>query len=203
MRDVYFGPEETKLNGVMISAEGAGAAAVVICHPHPQFGGSMNNNVVLGVEAVLSDADFTTLRFDFRGVGRSKGAYDGGVGELDDVRRAVDFLAADAAVGKIFVVGYSFGAAVGLKAGAEDSRVAALVGIAPPTALDPCEFLGNVEKPMLLVAGSQDRFCDAATLKGYLKEQGARLEIVPGADHFFIGSETRLGELACEFLKSL
>ena len=202
MRDVYFGPEEEKLHGVLISAERAGAPAAVICHPHPQFGGSMNNNVVLGVEAALADADFTTLRFDFRGVGRSKGVFGNGIGELEDVRRAVGFLAADAAAGKIFVVGYSFGAAVGLKAGSEDGRVAALAGIAPPTAMDPCAFLLENKKPLLLIAGSQDEFCDPDTLRPYVAA-GGRLEIVPGADHFFLGLESRAGELVRDFLLSL
>ena len=125
MRDVYFGPEEERLNGVLISAGRVGAPAAVICHPHPRFGGSMNNNVVLGVEAVLSDADFTTLRFDFRGVGRSRGTYGDGTGEREDVLRAVEFLKSDSTTGVVFVVGYSFGAMVSLRAAAADARIEA------------------------------------------------------------------------------
>ena len=201
MRDVYFGPEEEKLNGVLISAERAGAPAAVICHPHPQFGGSMNNNVVLGIETALSDADFTTLRFDFRGVGRSRGAFGGGEGEQDDVRRAVEFLASDAATGRIFVVGYSFGATVGLLAGMADSRIAALAGIAPPTAMDSFAFLSEMRKPMMLIAGSQDEFCAPDTLKQYIRPESGKLEIVPGADHFFLGHEQRIGELVRDFFR--
>jgi len=198
MKDVFFGPEETKLHGVLLASERAGAAGAVICHPHPRYGGSMNNNVVLGVEAALADADFTTLRFNFRGVGRSRGTFSGGEGECEDVTRAVEFLAADTSVGKIYVVGYSFGAMVGLRAATRDRRVAAAVGIAPPTVMDPCEFLISFAKPLLLIAGSQDEYCDAALLRGYVERIGAalaRLEIIPGADHFFLGYESRIGEL--------
>jgi uncharacterized protein len=211
MKDVFFGPEETKLHGVLLSADRAGAPAAVICHPHPQHGGSMNNNVVIGVEAALSDADFTTLRFNFRGVGRSRGAFSGGAGEQTDVSLAVDFLAADSAVGKIFVAGYSFGAAVGLKAAMDSDRAAAAVGIAPPTIMCDFGFLAGTKKPLLLIAGSQDEFCDTDTLRSLVEKINAaaggggaplaRLEIIPGSDHFFLGYESRLGELTRDFLK--
>lgn len=200
MRDVYFGPEEERLNGVLISAGRVGAPAAVICHPHPRFGGSMNNNVVLGVEAVLSDADFTTLRFDFRGVGRSRGTYGDGTGEREDVLRAVEFLKSDSTTGVVFVVGYSFGAMVGLRAAAADARIEAAVGIAPPTVLYPFDFISEMGKPLLLIAGSRDEFCAPDDLKQYLEPVAGRMEIVPGADHFFMGQEQRVGELARDFL---
>lgn len=200
MKDVFFGPEETKLHGVLLPSDRAGAPGVVICHPHPQYGGSMNNNVVLGVEAALADADFTTLRFNFRGVGRSRGSFGGGAGERDDVIRAVDLLAADISVGPVFVVGYSFGAAVGLLAATGDDRVAAMAGIALPTAMDPCAFMLDNKKPLLLIAGSQDEFCDPDAIRPFIKGSADRLEIIPGADHFFLGHETRLGELTLAFL---
>jgi uncharacterized protein len=203
LKDVFFGPEETKLHGVLMPADSAGAPGVVICHPHPQYGGSMNNNVVLGVEAALADADFNTLRFNFRGVGRSRGAFGGGDGERDDVTRAVDFLAADSSVGSVFVIGYSFGAAVGLQAALDDDRVTAMVGIALPTAMDPCAFLIDNKKPLLLIAGSQDEFCDTEAIRPFIKNPADRLEIIPGADHFFLGHETRLGELTLAFLSSI
>jgi uncharacterized protein len=203
MRDVFFGPENEKLNGVLISSDRSGAPAVVICHPHPQFGGSMNNNVVLGVEAALADADFTTLRFDFRGVGRSRGVYGDGVGEVDDVKRAVAFLAADSKVGKIYVVGYSFGAAVGLKAGVEDERVRAVVGIAPPTVMYSFDFLNCNSKPILITVGSLDEFCDVESVCQYVGPPGGRLEVVAGADHFFISVEDKIGTIVTDFLAGL
>jgi len=150
---------------------------------------------------MLVESDITTFRFNFRGVGRSRGAQAGLEGGIEDVARAVDFLASDKSVGKIIVVGYSYGAAVGLAAGMGDDRVSALIGIAPPTAMDPCAFIPEIKKPLLIVCGSQDEFCDPDLLKGYLKDGGGKFEIIPGADHFFIGNEQRIGELAATFVK--
>lgn len=203
MRDVYFGRETSKLHGVLLSSETPGAPAAVICHPHPQFGGSMNNNVVLGVETVLADAGFTTLRFNFRGVGLSKGTFSDGSGEQEDVIHAINFLAADTSVGSIHFVGYSFGAMVGLRAAIGDDRTASLTGIAPPTVMDSFDFLAENSKPLLAIAGSQDDFCDIQTLKPTIKSAGGHLEILPGADHFLMGFEHKTGEFVKEFLESL
>jgi uncharacterized protein len=203
MKDIFFGPEIEKLHGVIMRGDKEGAPAAVICHPHPQFGGSMNNNVVLGIEAALADADFSTLRFDFRGVGRSRGVYGGGTGEVEDVNRAIAFLAADPSVGNIYVVGYSFGAAVGLKAGAASDRVAALVGVAPPTMMYSFDFLSENSKPLLLAAGSLDEFCDAAALQPFAGRPGVRIEIINSADHFFMGIEDKAGIIVRDFLSEI
>ncbi len=202
MKDVFIGPENGKLHGVYVAADASGRPGIVVCHPHPQYGGSMDNNVVLGVCAALVEADMNALRFNFRGVGRSSGAgTTDGSGEAEDVRLAVDFLAADSSVGDIFVIGYSYGAAVGLRAAADDDRIAALVGIAPPTSMFDFGFLHGNDKPILLIAGSHDEFCDPDALLPVLKDGVDRLEIIDGADHFFIGEETALGNLAADFLQ--
>lgn len=202
MLDVYFGPAETKLHGVLLSSEKPGAPAAVICHPHPKFGGSMHNNVVLAVETALADAGITTLRFNFRGVGRSAGAFDDGIGEKDDVIHAIDFLSGDAAVGSIHLVGYSFGALVGMEAATKDDRVKSITGIAPPTALGSFSFLKNCEKPVLAVAGSQDQFCDVETLRKDVESCGGTLNILPGADHFLINIEDKASYPARDFIKA-
>jgi alpha/beta superfamily hydrolase len=98
-------------------------AAVVVCHPHPVHGGTMNNNVVYRVAKALTDAGASVLRFNFRGVGRSTGAYDNGVGEEDDARAALDFLAERAPGIPLWMAGFSFGARVGLTVGDADARV--------------------------------------------------------------------------------
>ncbi len=203
MKDIYFGREDAKLHGVISISDAPGAPGVVICHPHPQFGGSMENNVVLGLEAALSDADYTTLRFNFRGVGRSGGAHGGGDAEADDVIRAVDLLAADSSVGAIYVAGYSFGAMVGLKAALGDDRVSALVGVAPPTSLGSFDFLSGNKKPLLMITGAQDEYCDASAIKRYVRPGPDKLETISGSDHFFIGHENRVGDIAVQFLSAL
>ncbi len=203
MKDIYFGREDAKLHGVISISDAPGAPGVVICHPHPQFGGSMDNNVVLGLEAALSDADYTTLRFNFRGVGRSGGAYGGGDAEMDDVIRAIDLLAADSSVGAIYAAGYSFGAMVALKAALGDDRVSALVGVAPPTSLGSFDFLKSNSKPLLMITGAQDEYCDASAIKRYVRPGSDKLETISGADHFFIGHENRVGDIAVQFLSAL
>ena len=203
MRDVFFGPEGTLLHGVLLSAELKGAPAAVICHPHPQYGGSMHNNVVLGIETALADAGITTLRFNFRGVGRSGGAFDGGRGEQDDVRRAIDFLSADSSTGPIHLAGYSFGAFVGLIAAINDERIASLSAIAPPTAIGSFAFITDCKKPLLAVAGSQDEFCSISEIKPLVDKIHGRLEIIPGADHFFLNQEQRAGGFVRDFILGL
>jgi len=202
MGDVFFGTDEIRLHGVYMASERPGAPAAVLCHPHPQYGGSMNNNVVLGIETVLNDSGYTTLRFNFRGVGRSEGSFDDGRGECRDVISAVDFLAADSVVGQIHIVGYSFGAIVGLKAGINDDRVASLSAIAPPTVMDSFDFLTDNDKPVLMVAGSQDDFCDVKALEQTILSSGGKIELIPGADHFLMSSEHKAGNLIKEFLDS-
>src|SRR5215468_12365028 len=124
------------LEGLIASPAGAGQhRAAVVCHPHPMYGGSMYNNVVEAVLEPLWRRRFATLRFNFRGVGDSEGEYDGGEGELDDVREAVAFVAGKAAVKSVTLAGYSFGASVSLRAGLADPAVGGLVLVALPLAL--------------------------------------------------------------------
>ncbi|MFH1538403.1 MAG: alpha/beta fold hydrolase [bacterium] len=203
MPGIFFGPEETKLHGVLRLSKNPGAPAVVICHPHPQFGGSMDNNVVYGVESAAIDAGFSTLRFNFRGVGRSRGRFDNGFGEREDVKHAVDRLAEESGVGDVVVVGYSFGAVAGLPAAMEHPKVVAMAGVSPPTVMADFGYLADCEKPKLIIAGAADSFCDPKNLESLVKNQKDRFELFEGVDHFYIGHEARVGRLVCEFISSL
>lgn len=200
MLDVFFGPDEKLLHGVLLTSENPGAPAAIICHPHPQFGGSMHNNVVLAVETALADAGITTLRFNFRGVGRSKGSFDNGRGEKEDVIHAVNFLSADASIGSIHLVGYSFGALVGMNAATGDDRVKTSTGIAPPTALGSFSFLSECKKPVFAIAGSRDQFCDVGTLRRDMESCNGVLDIIPGADHFFMNIEEKVSIPTRDFI---
>jgi len=185
-----------KLEGLLTLPEGEVPGAAVVCHPHPLYGGSMHNNVVEAVLEALWQRQFATLRFNFRGVGASEGEYDGGEGELDDVRGAVAFLAGKAAVRSVMLVGYSFGASVSLRAGLTDPAVNRLVLVALPVALmtGPSD---SSSKPVLLVSGDRDSYSPVEPLRTLATELGsrARLEILAGADHFFGGYEARLSAL--------
>lgn len=173
---------------------------VVICHPHPLRGGDMHNNVVEGLVAAFQEMGAATLRFNFRGAGGSGGAHDDGNAEQHDVTAAVGYLLGHTPVGTLAVAGYSFGAMVGLRAGAADARVHKLVGVAPPVGTRDMSFLASVNKPKLLITGDRDRICPLADLQKLLVADPASVAIVPGADHFFGGDEATVGDLAARFL---
>ena len=193
---ITFPCGELKLEGLLSLPEGEAPGASVVCHPHPLYGGSMYNNVVEAVLDALWRRQFATLRFNFRGVGDSEGEYDGGEGELDDVREAVAFLAAKAAVTSVMLAGYSFGASVSLRAGLTDPAVNRLVLVALPVAVmtGPSD---SASKPVLLVSGDRDSYSPVEPLRTLASKLGsrARLEILAGADHFFAGYEARLSAL--------
>src|SRR3954470_23944865 len=109
-------------------------AAVILAHPHPQYGGTIHTKVVFQAAKALVRIGCAVLRFNFRGVGTSEGAWDEGRGEMEDFRAAVDFMRARYADVPLWTAGMSFGAWIALTIGAEDNRVSTLVGIAPPLA---------------------------------------------------------------------
>ena len=193
---ITFPCGDLKLEGLLMLPEGETSGAVVICHPHPLYGGSLYNNVVEAVLEAFRRRQFATLRFNFRGVGESEGEYDGGEGELDDVREAVAFLAGKAAVKSVTLAGYSFGASVSLRAGLTDPAVNGLVLVALPVALmtGPSDI---TSKPVLLVSGDRDSYSPVEALQTLASKLGsrARVEVLTGADHFFGGCEARLSEL--------
>jgi len=193
---ITFSCGDLKLEGLLMLPGGEAPGAAVVCHPHPMYGGSMYNNVVEAVLEAFWRRQFATLRFNFRGVGDSEGEYDGGEGELDDVREAVAFLAGKAAVESVMLAGYSFGASVSLRAGLTDPAVNRLVLVALPVALmtGPSD---STSKPVLLVSGDRDSYSPVEPLRRLASTLGsrARLEILAGADHFFGGYEVRLSAL--------
>jgi alpha/beta superfamily hydrolase len=185
------------LEAIYRALPGARAAAV-LCHSHPQRGGSMYDGVLHRVACALHAAGVSTLRFNFRGAGGSDGEFDAGVGEVDDVRAALDHAARDHA--ELAVVGFSFGAFVGLRAGAGDPRVTRLVGLATPVGGFDFSYLHSRDRPLLLIHGERDEWghlADVATLASLSR---ARLHVVPGADHFFRGRLDAVAAATVEFL---
>ena len=190
---------EALLNG---GAENATHAAVV-CHPHPLFGGTLHNKVVFHTMKALNSFGFPVLRFNFRGTGLSQGEHDHGEGEVEDVRAALDWLDAEFHLPLVFA-GFSFGAAVGLRAACADARVRAVIGVGTPVApvaadteeprVYSFDFLGDCAKPKLFVSGARDQFGPQARLEALVASvpEPKKLVIIEGADHFFEG---RLREL--------
>lgn len=177
---------------------------VVLCHPHPQYGGDMHNPVVLATAAALQDAGVATLRFNFRGVGASEGDYAGGRGEADDARGAVEFLRRRVGAAPIALAGYSFGALVALRAGHDHAGVSHLAAIAPPLSMFDVGFLSGCTKPKLFVLGDRDQYCPLSALERCLNglAEPKQLHCVPGADHFFSGHEASIAQTVAGFLTS-
>ena len=196
------GEEKLTLVGELAGRPGHRPEGVVICHPHPQFGGDMHYPLVEELAARLAGAGLVTLRFNFRGVGGSQGRYGGGEGELLDALGAADFLRAqeDFPVREIFIAGYSFGAWIALRAAAQEGWKKA-AGICVPLALFSFDFLKDYQPSLLLVHGTRDQFTpleDVRKLASGLS--AARLEVIEGGDHFMAGREEEISKIVSRFL---
>jgi len=189
---VTFPSGDVTLEG-RLSVASAGAAAVVICHPHPSYGGSMDNNVVYAVRDAVAKAGLTALLFNFRGVGRSGGRSTGELTDSRDAAAAVDFLAAGSGLKPkaIYLVGYSYGAWVGIFHALSDTRVAAWAAISPPTGMFDFSYLTASPVPKLIVCGDMDDFVEAHELKRIYDRlsEPKNFISVHGADHFYWGQE--------------
>jgi alpha/beta superfamily hydrolase len=182
----------------------AGPVAVV-CHPHPLFGGTMHNKVVHAAAEALVRRGLPTLRFNFRGVGRSAGRHDHGRGEQDDLRAAFAVLEERYPGCPIVAAGYSFGSFVALAAGCSRPRVAMLIGIAAPAGLFPFGFLRECTKPIVFIQGENDRLAPLPLVLALAAglPSGARVLPIPGADHAFHGRLDELGRRVEETVGTL
>ena len=193
LEETVFWPNGS-LTGEGLWHQASGDTGAVICHPHPQMGGSMHNNVVETVRDEMIAAGCSTLRFNFRGVGESTGHYDEGRGEKQDLLSACTF-AKSRGVEKIFLVGYSFGAWICCRLLKDRPRVASFVLlISPPVRYFEFEWKGLENTVEHMICGDQDMFCDIAALKEKEELIGAKLTVLRGVDHFYFGQEDRLTE---------
>jgi len=203
MQAVTFQVSGLTLEGRLHAAENAQDAPVpgaVVCHPHPLYGGDMDNALVVAICDALSTHGIAALRFNFRGAGGSEGAHGGGREERDDVRAALDFLASQPGVDPrwLCLAGYSFGAVVALSTAYPS--LAALAAISPPLAADRGDVI-RLTCPTLLVFGERDTIAPAAGLEraGIDLPPGSRVAVVPGADHFWWGHEEKVAEEVVAF----
>ncbi len=177
----------------------AAERAVVLCHPHPLYGGTMHSAVVLAIAKVLAErggSRVAHLRFNYRGVGASEGRYAEGLGEIDDARAALQVLRAQVPRAKVTVCGYSFGTFVGLRAAVIDGGVERVALVAPAVRVfhfvkeDGAAFQGR----LAIFVGDDDEFCDVSEAEELATALGARLTVFPGADHYFLNSRRKLAE---------
>jgi uncharacterized protein len=194
---IAFPSSGVTLEGLMSIHEALSArGGVVLCHPHPQHGGNMHNPVIASGVQGASEAGFSTLRFNFRGVGESEGRYADGIGEREDVQAAVDCLNATAGerAHPLILFGYSFGAWAGIPVAVGDGRIDGMVVVAPPIEMYDFGFLKGCKKNKRIVAGSEDLFCPLPLLKKWYQqlEEPKSLTVIQGADHFFFSHQRTL-----------
>jgi len=179
--------------------------SVVLCHPHPVYGGTMDNRVIYRAAKSAARAGFAALRFNFRGVGKSTGQYDHGLGEQEDVVAAIDWIERKYPQKPLVVLGYSFGAWVGLQVGCRDPRIRALVGIGLPLNLYDFDYLVDYSNPALYIIGTRDEFCSQKNLDKLDPRllPLSKVERIHDADHFFSGQVEKLEIFIERFFKEL
>jgi uncharacterized protein len=177
--------------------------AVIVCHPHPLYGGSMDNNVVITICEGLADGGLAALRFNFRGVGNSSGGYSGGTGEQDDVRATIDFAAAfdDVDPSRLGLAGYSFGGGLAIPVAADDPRVRALALVSPAAEEKNWQRLPDYSGPRLILAGGQDEQVPLRTIQRFVEDDD--LNVIDSADHFWYGHETTVTSAVTGFFSDI
>jgi alpha/beta superfamily hydrolase len=197
------GPLEALLDEPATHAAGTPPrAAVVFAHPHPQFGGTMHTKAVYQGAKGLARIGCAVLRFNFRGVGRSAGEFDNGAGEKADFKAALDYMSARHPGARLWAAGFSFGAWVALEVGAEDDRVSALIGIAPPVATSisgqtyTFDHTLVTTKPKFLVQGEADELCPIEAMWAFYAKlhEPKELVVIDMANHLFEGQAAEVGE---------
>jgi len=198
-RQVFMPSQNLKLEALLELVDGT--AGVVITHPHPLYGGDMENGVVESIVQVYRSHGYSTLRFNFRGAGMSQGRYDDGRGEQADVRSAIQFLASHGKT-RIDLAGYSFGAWVNALAMPPPSPVNGLILVSPPVAFLDFSSVGFLAPLKLVVAGSQDQFAPPERIRALLPTWNpkARFEVIAGADHFYWGHTEELETILTGYL---
>ena len=192
---IAFKSKGVTLEGVIATPQGLSGPlpGVVVCHPHPMFGGDMNNSLVLAVCRSLVEDGFVTFRFNVRGVGNSEGTFTKGEKEHEDVRAALELMKRWPGVNRraLGLVGYSFGASVVLTGLSKNKIGRAFVAVSPPLAAMEHPGVAKDERPKLFIVGDRDRLVPHSSLRGKVDSLDGSVDfrMVPGADHSWRGYE--------------
>jgi alpha/beta superfamily hydrolase len=210
MEPVTFSTEDgVRLEGELRLPEGSPRGTAAICHPHPRHGGSKDHPILWAIRNELAHRGFAVLSFNFRGVMGSGGTYGGGRDEVRDVRAAIDHVRSASPTSPTVVCGWSFGANVALREALDDERVEALALVGLPLKPGDVEIpplprgghLRGVRVPVLLLAGERDEYCPQEELRAMATEfRRARVEILPGTDHYLWRREREAAALIGGFV---
>jgi alpha/beta superfamily hydrolase len=213
IRSLFLAGPAGRLEALLNAGSPTATHAAVVCHPHPLYGGTLHNKVAFHAMKALNSFGFPVLRFNFRGTGLSEGEHASGVGEVEDVRAALDWLERECTLPVIFA-GFSFGAAVGLRAAYADDRVRALIALGLPAVtvegreegrVYDFEFLHDCTKPKLFVSGSRDQFGPPGKLEALVNTfaEPKKLVRIEAGDHFFEGRLREMREAIEMWVKEI
>ena len=201
---VRFPCDELTLEGEWLLPDGAAPfPAVVVCHPHPPSGGTMQNSVVAAIWQELAKNGIAALRFNFRGVGASQGAYDNGSGERDDVKAALDFAVSYPGIDKdrAGLAGYSFGAMMALVVAVRDERVRRLALVSGPLSDGNWQQIKKYSKPKIYLVGDKDQMVSLERFRQQTKDapDPGQFQVISGADHSLSGYEQEVARKVSGF----
>ena len=181
---------------IHLGTNGGIRAAVVLAHPHPQYGGTMHTKAVYQSAKALARIGCAVLRFNFRGAGRSAGTFDEGVGEKDDFRAALDFVRSRYPEAPLWAAGMSFGSWVGLSVGAEDPRVSLLLGVSTPVSKYDFSSVAVSTKPKYFIHGERDEICSLKEMREFYARaaEPKELAVIDAADHLFDGKVSEVAD---------
>jgi len=209
IRSLFLTGPAGRLEALLNAGSPEATHAALVCHPHPLFGGTLHNKVVFHAMKALNSFGFPVLRFNFRGTGLSEGEHANGAGEVEDVRAALDWMENEYTLPVIFA-GFSFGAAVGLRAAYADPRVSALIALGLPAVpvdgrVYDFPFLRDCIKPKLFVSGSRDQYGPPGKLEALVDTfaEPTKLVRIEAGDHFFEGRLREMRETIETWVKEL
>ena len=207
MPEVIFTGAAGRIEGRYHPARQRNAPIGIVLHPHPQFGGTMNHQIIYQVYYAFAHRNFSVLRFNFRGVGRSQGSFDHGQGELSDAASALDWAQSiNPEARSCWIAGFSFGAWIGMQLLMRRPEIEGFISIAPPANLYDFSFLAPCPSSGMIVHGDKDAVVphkDVCGLVEKLKTQkGIVIEqkVIPGANHFFDGKVDPLMQAISAYL---
>ncbi len=219
IRSFFLQGPAGRLEAILNTGEPGATHAALVCHPHPLYSGTMHNKVVFHVMKALNGFGFPVLRFNFRGAGLSEGQHDSGRGEVEDVRTALDWLDSEFHL-PLISAGFSFGAAVGMKAACPDPRVQALIMLGTPihiTAEQAAQAGGPAEarsyrfrhlqdcpKPKLLVSGANDSYSGRLAMEELAASlpEPKHLQLIENTGHFFEDHLTEMREAIEQWVRN-
>ncbi|NQW10288.1 MAG: alpha/beta hydrolase [Alphaproteobacteria bacterium] len=210
MPEIIINGPEGRIEARYLHAPAPTAPIALMLHPHPQHGGTMNNKVVYSLYQTFVARGFSTMRFNFRGVGRSQGIYSGGEGELSDAATALDWLQTYNPNAKYcWIAGFSFGAWIGMQLLMRRPEITGFISIAPPANMFDFTFLAPCPASGLVVQGDKDDLVPPESVKKLVDKLSTQRGItithtmIKGANHFFGQHIDQLGKIVGDYMDSV